>query len=198
MAKGAKDALIKAASEELVTGNGFFEMKAVARRAGVSVGLAYHHFGSKAGLIAAVVEDFWDELDQESLDRTFDDYDWADGEKERITRYVDFHYKNPLAPLMLGRLGAEPQVVEVTSARMERHIALGARNIAGAQSQGLIPGRLDPEILTALLLGGIRSAIETALKRPKRPDFEALVAEIWTYTSAAMHLKNQEEERDHD
>ena len=29
----------------------------------VSVGLAYHHFGSKGGLIAAVVDDFYERLD---------------------------------------------------------------------------------------------------------------------------------------
>ena len=39
-------------------------MQAVAKRAQVSVGLAYHHFGSKAGLIAAVVEAFYSRLDE--------------------------------------------------------------------------------------------------------------------------------------
>ena len=55
---GTPARLIRAAQEELIQGRGLLEMQAVAKRAKVSVGLAYHHFGSKAGLIAAVVEAF--------------------------------------------------------------------------------------------------------------------------------------------
>ena len=49
---GTREKLISAAQEELIHGQGLLEMQAVAKRAKVSVGLAYHHFGSKAGLIA--------------------------------------------------------------------------------------------------------------------------------------------------
>jgi AcrR family transcriptional regulator len=55
--------LVCAAQEELIQGQGHLEMQAVARRVQVSVGLAYHHFGSKAGLIADVVEEFYSRLD---------------------------------------------------------------------------------------------------------------------------------------
>jgi AcrR family transcriptional regulator len=196
MSASAKDTLVQAAAVELVAGNGFFEMKAVAKRAKVSVGLAYHHFGSKAGLIAAVVEDFWDALDRDVLEVVFDQNDYAAGERERVHRFVAFHYKSPLSAMMLGRLGTEPQVVEVTAARMENHIALGTRNIRGAQKRGQIPAHLDPELLTAMVLGGARLAIETALKWPERPDFDVLVAEIWTFVSSAMHLNDSNEERE--
>ena len=58
----SRDRLIQAASEALVAGDGNFELRHEARRAGVSVGLTYHRFGSKAGLVAAVVDRFYDEL----------------------------------------------------------------------------------------------------------------------------------------
>ncbi|WP_050625577.1 TetR/AcrR family transcriptional regulator [Bradyrhizobium viridifuturi] len=61
---GTRDRLLAAAQQELIEGHGHLEMQAVAKRARVSVGLAYHHFGSKAGLIAAVVEDFYQRLDE--------------------------------------------------------------------------------------------------------------------------------------
>ncbi len=60
---GTRERLIRAAQEELIQSHGHLEMQAVAKRAQVSVGLAYHHFGSKAGLIAAVVEEFYSRLD---------------------------------------------------------------------------------------------------------------------------------------
>ncbi|CAN5850370.1 hypothetical protein BH11PSE1_BH11PSE1_02880 [soil metagenome] len=59
---GASERLIRAAQEELIASHGLLEMQAVAKRAKVSVGLAYHHFGSKAGLIATVVEGFYNRL----------------------------------------------------------------------------------------------------------------------------------------
>ena len=51
---GTPERLIRAAQDELIQTRGLLEMQAVAKRAKVSVGLAYHHFGSKAGLIALV------------------------------------------------------------------------------------------------------------------------------------------------
>ena len=43
------DRLIRAAEAELIATHGHLEMQAVAKRAKLSVGLAYHHFGSKLG-----------------------------------------------------------------------------------------------------------------------------------------------------
>ena len=61
---GTPERLVRAAQEELIQSQGLLEMQAVAKRAKVSVGLAYHHFGSKAGLIAAVVEAFYHRLEE--------------------------------------------------------------------------------------------------------------------------------------
>ena len=61
---GTRERLIRAAEQELIRSHGHLEMQAVSKRAQVSVGLAYHHFGSKAGLIAAVVEAFYGRLDE--------------------------------------------------------------------------------------------------------------------------------------
>ena len=52
--------LVAAAAEALLAGGGDFEMSQVARRADVSDGLPYHYFGSKAGALSAVVDDFYD------------------------------------------------------------------------------------------------------------------------------------------
>ena len=44
---------------ELVRGNGVLELSALTRRAQLSTGALYHHFGSKSGLLAAVYDDFY-------------------------------------------------------------------------------------------------------------------------------------------
>ena len=93
-----RERLLRAAQEELVRSHGHLEMQGVAKRAQVSVGLAYHHFGSKAGLIAAVVEAFYSRLDAEVFnDACRPSESWADRERRRIASYIAFHYKHPFA-----------------------------------------------------------------------------------------------------
>ncbi len=76
--------ILEAAKTSLVAGDGSFEMSWVAKAAGVSQGLAYHHFGSKEGLLSAVVEDFYDRVEASVLMARYDDYeDWALRERDR-------------------------------------------------------------------------------------------------------------------
>jgi len=92
-------------------------MQAVAKRAQVSVGLAYHHFGSKAGLIAAVVEAFYGRLDAEVFnDAGRPPESWANRERRRIGSYIAFHYDHPFAPLVIGALSRAPEVLDVERA----------------------------------------------------------------------------------
>ena len=59
-AGATRERLLAAAVEVLLEGDGDFEMGQLAARAGVSNGLAYHYFGSKAGVLSAVIDDFYD------------------------------------------------------------------------------------------------------------------------------------------
>src|ERR1700735_4382059 len=114
---GTPERLIRAAQEELIQGRGLLEMQAVAKRAKASVGLAYHHFGSKAGLIAAVVEAFYDRLEDVAFKPSnLVSSDWAGREKERIAAYIAFHYDHPFAPLMVGPLSRAAEVLDVEQA----------------------------------------------------------------------------------
>jgi AcrR family transcriptional regulator len=97
-----RERLIRAAQEELIRRHGHLEMQAVAKRAQVSIGLAYHHFGSKAGLIAAVVEEFYNRLDEAAFnDAKRPSESWADRERRRTAEYIAFHYDHPFAPLVI-------------------------------------------------------------------------------------------------
>jgi len=182
--------ILDAAAAELVAGNGALEMQAVARRAGVSVGLAYHHFGSKGGLLAAVAEAFYARLDEAAGNAAVGDIDgWAEREHRRVRLAVAFHYREPLAPLVLGRLSAEPEVAAVEKAHFERQVRRGARNIAQGQETGAIPARHDPSLLVAMVLGGVRAGVVTALARRPRPTAAALSREIWSFVEAATHVR---------
>ncbi|WP_332687768.1 TetR/AcrR family transcriptional regulator [Devosia sp.] len=186
---GTRERLIDAAQEELIQGHGHLEMQAVAKRAQVSVGLAYHHFGSKAGLIAAVVEAFYSRLDIEVFSAAkWPSKTWVDREKGRIAAYVRFHYAHPFALLVIGALSRSPEVLDVEANFTNRNLAAGAQMLEAAQRGGMVPSDMDPHLTIALMSGGIRQALIGALMREPRPDPENLTNEIWAFIAAALRL----------
>ena len=166
-------------------------MQAVAKRAKVSVGLAYHHFGSKAGLIAAVVEGFYSRLEEEVFNDTKRPSEsWADRERRRVASYIyiAFHYDHPFAPLVIGALSRAPEVLDVERAFTNRQLAGGARMLEAAQRDGFVPDHIDPHLAIALMIGGIRQALIGALTGEQRPDPEKLTEEIWAFMAGAVRL----------
>lgn len=187
---GTPERLIRAAQEELIHGQGLLEMQAVARRAKVSVGLAYHHFGSKAGLIAAVVEAFYNQLEEVAFSPSkLVSPDWAGREQERIAAYIAFHYDHPFAPFVVGALSRAAEVLDVEQAFTKRQLTAGAYNIRAGQRAGVIPGDLDPRLTIALMIGGIRQALVGALTRDHRPDRDELTDKIWRFVASALRLQ---------
>jgi AcrR family transcriptional regulator len=185
----ARERLIDAAREELIQGRGHLEMQAVARRAQVSVGLAYHHFGSKGALVAAVVEEFYGRLEVEVFSGPkWPAESWVEREKGRIAAYIRFHYEHPFAPLVIGPLSRSPEVLDVEGAFTSRNLAAGAQMLEAAQRDGVVPGDIDPHLTIALMSGGIRQALIGVLMREQRPSPERLTDEIWTFMAAALRL----------
>lgn len=186
---GTRERLLRAAQDELIQHEGHLEMQAVARRARVSVGLAYHHFGSKAGLIAAVVEAFYNRLDEVAFSGAkLPSKSWADRERARIGAYVAFHYEHPFAPLIIGPLSRAPEVLDVEIAFTNRQLAAGARMIEAAQRDGIVADDVDPHLTIALMIGGIRQALIGALMSESRSDPAKLTNDIWAFMAAALRL----------
>src|SRR4029453_15582912 len=184
-----RERLVRAAQEELIRNHGHLEMQAVAKRARVSVGLAYHHFGSKAGLIAAAVEAFYSRLDEEVFNGACRPSEsWANRERGRIPCYIAFHYDHPFAPLVIGALSRAPEVLDVERAFTIKQLAGGSRMIEAAQRDGLVPNHIDPHLTIALMIGGIRQALIDAFMSERRPDPEKLTDEIWAFMAGALRL----------
>lgn len=185
----SRQRLVEAAGEALLQGEGAFEVQHVAKRAGLSVGLAYHRFGSKAGLIGAVVHDVYDRLLRAIEIEEWPARDWAGRERERTRRFVDFAYDNPLAAVVFSKLASEPEVVTVTTARWNGVVDEGAHNIAQAQRLGLIPDGVDPKLLSALVNGAVRHAVAQALSIDPRPERETLIDQVWTFIEGGLGIK---------
>lgn len=188
--EAARAAILAAAKSQLRDGDGAFEMNAVALSAGVSQGLAYHHFGSKDGLLSALVEDFYDRLEATVLMARFDEYqDWSRRERDRVARYLDFLLNDSLSRTVITRLAGTPVVAGVESRRWQRLVEEGARNIAEGQARGAISATQDSRLLAAMVLGAVRTAAASEISYGSEVDPQALADEIWRFLSDGLGLE---------
>lgn len=188
--QAATKRILDAARQLMADGDGNFEMSWVAKAAGVSQGLAYHHFGSKEGLLSAVVNDFYDRVEESVLMARLDDIeDWEARERERVRRYIEFLIADSLAVKVITRLAGTPAVAAVETARWEKLITTGAKNMAEGQSRGTVAADIKPQLLAAMTLGAVRSAVanEFSSKRPANP--AQLAEEIWGFVRRGLGLE---------
>jgi len=182
--------ILDAAETELIANGGFLEMASVAARANVSVGLAYHHFGSKTGMIAATIDRFYGPIRDIALgDAIPVNTEWLEREKARARALIDYFYQHPLAPLVAGRLAREPEVLDIEKAHMDSLLQLGERNIIQGQKIGAVDTDLSPKTTVAMLMGGLRLAIDRALLMETRPAKNLLLNEFWLFTANALRPK---------
>jgi AcrR family transcriptional regulator len=180
-----------AAIKELIEGDGDFEIADVARRAGVSVGLAYHYYGSKAGLIAVLIGDYHDRH-QAIVNHSVDDsLPWPIQAKARLKANVDFLYADPFTRLVMGKLRSSAEVIAIDTGRRALAIELAARNIANGQRQGHISAEIDPVVAGAAIVGGINQAVAYALSSRRRPTAGELTERLWTFISGAVSLARE-------
>jgi len=187
--EAARQRILAAASELLVKGDGHFEMSWVAKAAGVSQGLAYHHFGSKEGLLEAVVNDFYDRIESAVLMARLDDIDdWETREKERVARYIDFLINDPLGVVMITRLASTPAVAAVEAKRWDALVTVGARNMAEGQRAGAVTAGENSELLAAMVLGAVRAAVTRAIAQGKTKQSSRLAGDIWAFARRGLQL----------
>lgn len=180
--------LVAAAEAALLAGGGDFEMSEVARLAGVSSGLPYHHFGSKAGALSAVIDAFYDRyyaVVNQPLDGT---RPWPERELERLQSWIAFLYADPLAPIVLGRMGRTVQVAGLEHARQDELVGLARRNIEQGQRAGDIDETIDAGIAAAAIIGAIRLAATQTFQDPKPPEPRVLTAQLWGLIAGALGL----------
>lgn len=189
--KNASAGIMKAAETCLIDGAGDFEMSDVAKKAGVSEGLAYHYFGSKAGLLSAVVETFYDRYASIANKRYDGDIPWAVREKARLKSVIDFLYSDPAADVILGKMGRTAEVANVEAARHREMIELSARNIRDGIKRGHISKTVDPNIAGAAVTGATRQAFNYVMASKKRPSRKALTEQLWKLIAGALDLDRE-------
>lgn len=184
----ARRRLVAAAESALIANDGALEMADVAARAGASAGLAYHYFGSKAGLVSSVVNAFYDRYDAVINQRMDPRESWARRERRRLENVIDFLFSDPAAPVALGRLSRSPEIAAVEAARQRAMVELAAHNIENGKAGGDIPHEVDSHIAGAAILGGVRDAFAWAFA-DENVDRETLAESLWAFIAGAVRLR---------
>lgn len=174
--------LLQAATDELAERRGVLEVESVAQRAGVSVGLIYRQFGNRAGLVAAVMADFYGRYREEVLGcNPSPGGSWANRERKRTAIGVAFHYREPLARVALWDLHLDAEVAVFEATQIEEMSDMCASLVALGQKRGELPADRDPELCGAMIIGGMRRVIGRGVARPRRPSQKRLSHQLWTF-----------------
>ncbi|WP_063792132.1 TetR/AcrR family transcriptional regulator [Nonomuraea pusilla] len=191
-AEATRHKLLEAAAAELIE-TGDVEVAAVARRAGVSVGLPYRYFETRSGLMSALLGDFYDRLVADTVLTGFEGETWLDRWRAQVVTWVERVYRDPLAPVVLGRMVGDAQVAAMEARCFSQVVELGVKHVAAGQAEGaLAPGR-DPELLASGVVGGMRAIFTVVLERDPRPALDEVVREVWAFTVAALGAAPQAE-----
>jgi AcrR family transcriptional regulator len=181
--------LIDVARRVALDTRGHIELAAVAEAAQVVPSLVHRYFGSKSGLVSAMVDDFFDRLHAEVLDVDLAGQgDWAQRERLRLERGVRFHYAEPLAAVIYGPLARDPEVARKDGARIRVVIEQAARNIRRGQRQGELPVGVDPALAGAAMFGAMRLVMVEALNRSPRPAPERVIELLWRQVAASVQI----------
>lgn len=181
--------LLTAARDELVRGNGVLELSALTRRAQLSTGALYHHFGSKSGLLAAVYDDFYHGLRHAIADAHLPvDADWGVRERERTRRFVVYHFDDELAPILLGRSTLDPELAELEAVHLQTMSEAAADNIRRGQQDGDLPDDIDADSAGAFVIGGLRHSIAQQLRATPRADPDLAAERLWHLVAAALGI----------
>ncbi len=170
--------LLDAARDELVEAGGRLEIAALARRLDASPALLYRYFGSKDGLVAAVVDEFYDEYEAAVFLTVGHDSTWQVRERERIVREVAFLYSHPLACSVIARRLQEPAASHADARRLATQIDVAARNVARGQREGSVDPHIDVGLAAAAYLGAFREVVAAALGRPTPPPQAEIVGMV--------------------
>jgi AcrR family transcriptional regulator len=187
--KATRQRLLAVAMEQAVASQGHVELAQVARQAGVVQGVVHRYFGSKSGLISAMVDDYYDRFHKQVLELYLNDTgDWAAHERLRLRMGIQFHYDEPLSAVLHSTFVRDPVVARKEAQRIDGVVDLTARGIIRAQRRGELPQHIDPELAGAAMFGAMQAVLSIALNRHPRPTQEQLETILWQQVAASVGL----------
>jgi AcrR family transcriptional regulator len=177
-AKGqaTRQRLLDAAIGQLAQ-HGTIEVARVAAAADVTPSVLYRYFDGRDGLVAAVVEEFYDGYEERVFARRdVPGTTWAARETLRLAREIAFFYDHPLGRAVACGLLREPAAAQVDAARTRAHCEAAARNIRAGQRAGELSSGIDSGLAGSAIIGAVRAMLAEGLARTPPADQRGLVA----------------------
>ena len=187
--RSTRERLLACARDIAIANDGHIEIAWVAEAARVVPSLVNRYFGSRAGLISALLDDFFDRLRTEVLDLDLDDLGtWVQHERIRLEKGVHFHYTDPVAVIVYTHLSREPEVALTENRHIDSVVKHAAANIRRGQKPAQLPSSIDPELAGAAIFGALQRVMVTALGRTPRPRPDRIVEVLWRQIAAAVEI----------
>jgi AcrR family transcriptional regulator len=187
--RATRERLLACARDVAIVNDGHLEIAWVAEAAGVVPSLINRYFGSRAGLVSALLDDFFNRLAAEVINLDLDDQGtWAQHERIRLEKGVRFHYTDPAAVVIYTQLSREPEVALTENRHIETVVRRAAANIRRGQKRGELPPSVDPELAGAAMFGAMQRVMVTALGRTPRPRPDHIVDVLWRQVAAAVEI----------
>jgi AcrR family transcriptional regulator len=187
--RATRERLLACARDIAIANDGHLEIAWVAEAAGVVPSLVNRYFGSRSGLISALLDDFFDRLRAEVFDLDLDDQGtWAQHERIRLEKGVHFHYTDPAAVIIYTCLSRNSEVALTENRHIDRVVKRAAASIRRGQKRGELPSSVDPELAGAAMFGAMQRVMVTALSRTPRPRRDRVVEMLWRQVAAAVEI----------
>jgi AcrR family transcriptional regulator len=187
--RATRERLLACARDVAIANDGHIEIAWVAEAAGVVPSLVNRYFGSRAGLVSALLDDFFERLRVEVLGLNLDNLGtWLQHERIRLEKGVNFHYTDPAAVVIYTRLSREPEVALTENRHIDEIVKHAAANIRRGQQRGELPSSVDPELAGAAMFGAMQRVMVTALSRTPRPRPDRIVDVLWRQIAAAVDI----------
>ena len=187
--RATRERLLACARDIAIANDGHLEIAWVAEAAGVVPSLVNRYFGSRAGLVSALLDDFFERLRVEVLGLNLDDLGtWLQHERIRLEKGVHFHYTDPAAVVIYTRLSREPEVALTENRHIEEIVKHAAANIRRGQKRCELSSSVDPELAGAAMFGAMQRVMVTALSRTPRPRPDRIVDVLWRQIAAAVEI----------
>lgn len=187
--RATRERLLACARDIAIANDGHIEIAWVAEAAGVVPSLVNRYFGSRAGLVSALLDDFFERLRVEVLGLNLDDRGtWLQHERIRLENGVHFHYTDPAAVVIYTRLSREPEVALTENRHIDEIVKHAAANIRRGQKRGELSSSVDPELAGAAMFGAMQRVMVTALSRTPRPRPDHIVDVLWRQIAAAVDI----------
>ncbi|MCQ4125243.1 TetR/AcrR family transcriptional regulator [Rhodococcus erythropolis] len=175
------------AAVEYLAADGTVEVAKIAEAAGVSPSVIYRYFDGRDGLVAAVVDGFYDDYQERVFDRRdVPGTTWRVREAVRLELEIAFFYDHPLGRAVAGGLLREPAAAQVDAGRTRAHSETAARNIRSGQRSGELAPSIDAGLAGAAIIGAVRAMIGEALVRTPPADQRAVVTAALSVGAAML------------